>query len=71
MKITKSELKELIQEELKIISEQQSEADRQVQAALEKAANLQADKDKYGDRPQSLDLLTDIKKLMQQLVQKP
>ena len=82
MKITKSELKQLIQEELKIISEQQSESDREAQAELEKAANLQALVDKYGSKGvgkdsttkgvrKMIDLLTDIKGLMTQLVQKP
>ena len=82
MKITKSELKQLIQEELKIISEQQSESDLEAQAELEKATNTQAMVDKYGSKGSGqhsttrgvrkmIDLLTDIRGLMQQLVQKP
>tara|TARA_B100002019_G_scaffold284456_1_gene292151 strand:- start:916 stop:1197 length:282 start_codon:yes stop_codon:yes gene_type:complete len=93
MKITKSQLKKLIKEEFKIISEQQSAEDLERQAELEKTANVAAAREKYGaakaeidptlgkalgaeqrvgpGQVKMIDLLSDIKGLLQQLVQKP
>ncbi len=88
MKITKSQLKKLIKEEFKIISEQQSAEDLERQAELEKTANVAAAREKYGaqtydpdkqigttrvgpGQAKMIDLLTDIKGLLQELVQKP
>jgi hypothetical protein len=74
MKITKETLKQLIKEELSTVLEQQSPED------LERQAELTADADaprQSSGRPshtgqlEMIQLLTDIKALMQQLVQKP
>ena len=74
MKITKSQLKQLIKEELSTVLEQQSPED------LERQAELTADANKpervtgpahASGQKAIIQLLTDMKALMQQLVQKP
>jgi len=75
VKITKDTLKQLVMEELSTVLEQQSPED------LERQAELTADANKPEPAPSGpariekqtaiIQLLTDIKALMQQLVQKP
>ena len=73
MKITKSQLKKLIKQEIHIMTEQQSAADMETQRDLERKAD-------YGPsyaRPSAaqgkaqIDLLTDIRGLLQQILNKP
>ena len=97
MKITKSQLKQLIKEELSTMVEQADEdAMERVlkrQAELDRASAEAAAEKKYGGKPaevdptlgkalgaeirvgpgqvKMIDLLSDIRRLMQQLVQKP
>jgi uncharacterized membrane protein YqiK len=97
MKITKSQLKQLIKEELSTVLEQADvdaiEHVRRRQAELDRASAEAAAKEKYGAKPaeidptlgkalgaeirvgpgetKMIDLLSDIRGLMQQLVQKP
>ena len=73
MKITKETLKQLVMEELSTVLEQQSPED------LERQAELTADADRpapggrasHTGQLEMIQLLTDIKALMRQLVQKP
>ena len=73
MKITKETLIQLIKEELSTVLEQQSPED------LERQAELTADADRpasgaratHTGQLEMIQLLTDIKALMRQLVQKP
>ena len=88
MKITKSQLKQIVKEELNTVFEQQSAADIERQAELTAAAASEIAKKKYGAQTydpdeqigvtrvdpgqvKMIDLLSDIKGLLQQLVQKP
>ena len=82
MKITKDTLKQLIREELSVVAEQQSPED--IERQREITAD-EIHKQKYGttaDRAKTVteqfslmrtqvDLLTDIKDLLQQILQKP
>ena len=73
MKITKNKLKQIIKEELDIMTEQPSEED------LETARDLEADADRRALTPPTtltagriqIDLLTDIRGLLRQILNKP
>ena len=73
MKITKLQLKQIIKEELDIMTEQPSEED------LGTARDLEADADLRASMPPTpltagriqIDLLTDIRGLLQQILNKP
>ena len=73
MKITKSQLKKLIKQEIHIMTEQQSAGDLETQRDLERKAD-------YGPSyahpsveqgARQIDLLTDIRGLLQQILNKP
>ena len=76
MKITQDTLKQLIKEELRVMTEQQSPEDLERQAELTADAAAPShmaarNRASHTGQLEMIQLLTDIKALMQQLVQKP
>ena len=72
MKITKSQLKKLIKEEIHIVTEQQSAGDLETQRALERdARRAETGLDVARKDQVQIDLLTDIRGLLQQILNKP
>jgi hypothetical protein len=77
MKITESQLKQIIKEEVQTIVEQQSPEDLGRQSDWQATAEKAVRAGKYGtgahDTPstKSIDLLTEIRDLLQQILDKP
>lgn len=84
MKITKNKLKQIIKEEISIMLEQQSADDLARQADLQRAADRDAARSKYGDyygtqhgaathktAVKIIDMLTDLTDKVDQLLQRP